>query len=296
MENLLIINKSNCFKFAELIKYGQNTIMFEDEQVEDIVKKQAETINEMLKLNLFRVENLVENYLENDVWVTHEIPGYFNIICSNRDNRIDIPVLSNDDLNLIGLAEKAQKNKEGVKININERLYPKAKKIAKEKNIKFKIFEEYQYFDGKQKNTSVYSQIEQALLDGKDSISFNKLDVRPQTVRVHACSIGKFNQKKLSVSTDGENVTVWLNNSDKVLKSVRDAFDDLVIEKPNDYKDVWLGILLELHPELNHVINGVNLESSNIREKLLEEIPEEEIWNEVEKEIDERDKKINDDF
>lgn len=270
MKNLIIINKSNCFKFAELIKYGQNVVKFDSDEVMEIVKKQTETINEMLKLNMFRLENLVDNVLVGSEYIAKEIPGYFTIIYANRDNKTYIPELSNDDLNILDLATTAAKNKIGVNININEKLYPKAKKIAKEKNIKFKIFENYQYFDGKQKSTSIYSQIEQALLDGIDSIIFSKSEVRVETVRVHSCSIGKFNHKKISVTVEEDNIVVTLNDNVKLLKRVSDVFDELV-RCNKDYKNIWLGFLEELHPEVKVVANDlteIKDDWSDIEEKI----------------------------
>lgn len=255
MENLLIINKSNVFKFAELMKYGQNPVKFESDEVMELVKKQTETINEMLKLNMFRIEELVDNVLENGVWVARKVPGYYSIIYANRENRTEIPVLSDDDLNIVDLAIRAQKNREGIKLNINEKMYPKAKKVAKDKNIKFKIFDDYQYFDGKQKSTSIYAQIEQALFDGLDSVSFSKSEAKPETVRVHACSIGKFNHKKLSVAVEGECIVVYMNNNEKLFKRVQEVFDDLVANKPNDYKNIWLGFLAELNPEVSRFVS-----------------------------------------
>jgi hypothetical protein len=320
MENLIFINKSNIFKFAELMNYGQNVVKFESDELVEIVKKQSETINEMLKLSIFRVEKLVNNVLEGNEWIAHEIPGYFNIIYSNRDNIIDIPTLSNDDLNIVDLAIKAAVNKEGVKININEKLYPKAKKIAKEKNIKFKIFDNYQYFDGKQKSVSVYSQIEQALLDGKDSISFNKSEVRVETVRVHTCSIGKFNHKKMSVTVEGDNIIVYINDSEKMLKKVQETFDELVMTKPNDYKEIWLNVLSKLNPEVSleyFVKNDKNkyltFSNPNLGEayEIKKDIPEAEgvkmsdnDWSDIEQEVLKKDSEFvqnekkdpNDDF
>lgn len=207
-DEIISINRFNAMLTICGLSHGQTFVSFEDDIASEILGNCIDAVNEICGAGAIRFDPAQKMVLGDDVsnYEGVEVPGVYRLIWTIRGE--NVPVLTVDDICIEETAISAKKNTTVVDMTINEGLFKYAKKIASKHGVKFKSEDGFQLFDGRKSRLSSYRQIEKAITDKLDFITFKSDEVGIQTVRVYVSQINSFNNKKYRVSHEDGVITV----------------------------------------------------------------------------------------
>lgn len=225
-------NESDVINFIDRIDYGSIYFIAKNVDVISFIDNCMKVINASLGAQVVRYEpeQLVDML---QMYGMTFGDGLYKIISTRSKDQI--PELSDDSYNIAKFLNDAFNNKRLVRLDIDQSLYPYAKRLAK-KDVLFDVDSTGPFFWGVNKEKSVYDQIKQAFYNGEDSIKFDVKTVSVATVRCYTSTLSKMSGNKFRCNIIDGFVTVQFKPISDEQDAVNRIIPVLSIFKSNDEK------------------------------------------------------------
>lgn len=223
-------SKENVYEFMRNIKYGTNHFKCSEDNLISFLNDIKEIINESCGS-----KKLLLKY-EKDADML-EFAGYTlddnlcMIVCNEQSELL--PSLSKDSLLIRYFLSKAFNSKSLVRFDLDPSLYRYAKKIASNKLI-FGVDDEGAFFNGAEKELSVYDKMINAFRAGNDTIEFNSENTSIATIRCYTSTLSKMSGRKIKCAIKEGMITVYLKpitKKDELKRKVQYLLNEFDTEK-----------------------------------------------------------------
>ena len=229
MENVTLIENESLFGFLKNLQYGSNLVSYKSEGVRDRFLKVVGVVNEIMDGDYIRENQAIDNELIDGYYVEVPIPNVYNVIYSGRG--LDIPDISESDINFKETAKSALETKSKIHLQLNEKLRKSAGRIAFGLGIKFGIDSEGCFFDAEQKGVSLSKQIQNAYYNGLEKLDFDARKHNISSIRCYVSALAATVCQKIPVSVSNGIITV------RFKQQSRNEF--LVSEVEKLYEAIW---------------------------------------------------------
>lgn len=220
----------NVYEFVKNINQGTNYFIYSRPNLLNTLDEIIQIINESAgsKKLLLRAEKDVDMLK----FAGYTVQDNLHVLICN-DKPSSLPVLSEDSLLLKNFMSQAFNYKNLIRFDLDPSLYRYAKKLASNKLI-FGVDSLGAFFNGAEKELSIYEQITKAYYAGEDTIEFNAMNTSIATIRCYTSTLSKMSGKKIKCAIKTGVITVFLKpltKKDELKRKVQYILNELDDEK-----------------------------------------------------------------